>query len=158
MKTTKTTEVTTLQTLILSAKCRKGAAAGTTKKGACWLACEPITIRRSGGDGIGNSGPDCTTYLQLRHFRDGSIAATVNYNSWHQNHGMSNSYQAAPEVLAAQSIEEVIAALKGTGYDGQPAISNYFADDGDTFAALSALGLPQALPSPDDTAAATAAA
>jgi len=138
----------TLQDLIIAAKCRKGAAAGTTKKGAYWLACEPIKIRCFGGDGIGQSSPDLTNSLKLRHFRDGDVQTTVEFSSWHQNYGgRSASYVGVPEIAVCETIEEVIVALKSCGTEVS-AYSDKMEDN--LIEKLTALGLPASAPAPDE--------
>jgi hypothetical protein len=138
----------TLQELIVAAKCRKGAAAGTTKKGAYWLACEPIKIRVYGGDGIGQSSPDCTNFLELRHFRDGSVQTVVEFASWHQNQGgRRESYVTVPALAMCETVEDVIVCLKSCGTE-VAAYSDKMEDkltDG-----LVAFGLPVSAPAPDE--------
>jgi len=142
----------TLSDLIVAAKCRKGAAAGTTKKGAYWLAVEPIKIRCFGGDGIGQSSADCTNYLELRHFRDGAVSIVIHYNSWHQNHGMSDTYQSHIGLPMCETVEDVIVALKSANDDGVSAYSDRMEEN--LTEALVAFGLPESAPAPDEDAAA----
>ncbi len=142
----------TLKELIADRKCRKGAAAGTTKRGAYWLACEPIKIRSYGGDGIGQSAPDIDHHLELRHYRSGEIRAMVCRNARHQNSGTSTRYSPA-ELLDCTTSEQVIVALKGSqvecGYDySEHAYSDYFADS--LTKTLAALGMPDSEPAPDE--------
>lgn len=147
---------TMLQDLIIAAKCRKGKAEAITEKGAYWLPLPAIRIRSFGGDGIGQSSTDCINYLELRHYRDGTVKVMVNFHTWHQNHGSSDAYISAP-VLKCQTTEEVIIELKKIGLKesdyGQPHVTAAYSDWGqDTLtAALTTLGLPEyELPSPDD--------
>lgn len=138
----------TLKELIVAAKCRKGQSEGTTKQGAFWLACEPIEIRRYGGDGIGDASADCTNYLHLRHFRDGTVKAAVNFRSWHQNHGTNNTYRSCDNILDCTTIEDVIVCLKHISDDGSPAYSDRQMDY--LITALTALGLTESAPAPDE--------
>jgi hypothetical protein len=139
----------TLQELIVAARCRKGAAAGTTKKGAYWLACEPIKIRVYGGDGIGQSRADMTNWLQLRHFRDGAVQITIRYHSWHQNDGHTNGYVSAGELANCESIEDVIVGLKGiSDPNGVSAYSDYQIDN--LVDGLTAFGMAMSAPAPDE--------
>jgi len=143
----------TLSEIIESQHCRRGKAAGTTKHGAFWNACENICIRSYGGDGIGQNASDKAHDLQLRHYRDGRVKATVRVWTWHQNHGHHHTYVAVPSVLACDTVEGVIVALKAIRVDDQygdgvPAYSDYQQDA--LTAALVALGMPLAAPAPDD--------
>lgn len=147
----------TLSEIIESQHCRRGKAAGTTKRGAFWLACEPIRIRSYGGDGIGQNAADMENMLHLRHFRDGDVRATIRVWSWHQNGGDHSTYMDASSILTAQSVEDVIVALKAIrveddyeGY-GAPAYSDHEEDK--LTAALTALGMPVSAPAPDETTA-----
>lgn len=149
MKTLKT-----LKTLVEEAKCRKGAADGTTKRGAYWLACQPIKTRRAGGDGIGNSGADITYLLELRHYRSGEVSAVIHNDSWHQNgshSGGGDSYHQMPAVLDCATVEEVIVALKA-GVEGcygrETCISSNFEES--LSAALAALSMPEYATAPDE--------
>ena len=154
----KNNTTTTLQDLIIAAKCRKGKAEAITKKGAYWLACPAIRIRSFGGDGIGQSSTDCRNYLELRHYRDGTVKVMVNFHTWHQNHGSSDTYILAP-VLECHTTEEVIVRLKNIGikegyYQNFTAAYSDWGQDTLT-EALTTLGLPEyEIPSPDDDPAA----
>lgn len=137
----------TLKELIVAARCRKGAASGITSEGAYWFACEPIIIRRFGGDGIGCSDADRKNLLQLRHYRNGTVSALVNAMAWHQNYATTSRHQLVASVLGCTTVEEVIACLKGRSSDDvlyEDYCEHWLAD------ALSALGLPAAAPSPDE--------
>jgi hypothetical protein len=143
----------TLATLIAEKKCRKGAADGTTKKGAYWLATPPITLRDFGGDGIGNAAANQKVKLYLRHFRNGEVAAVLAWSSWHQNGGRDTVWQPCSELLDCTTIEDIVVVLKATkitehdtGYQIN-AFSDHCSDNLDS---LSDLGLPSAAPSPDD--------
>lgn len=141
----------TLQECVESVKCRKGQATGTTKRGAYWLACEPIKIRSFGGDGIGNSAASCTHYLELRHYRTGEVRATIHADYWHQNGAKPDVYQSAP-ILECTTVEQVIVALKGESIgndDWKDSVySDYFEDK--LTEALTGLGLAESEPAPDD--------
>ena len=149
-----------LETAIKNQKCRKGPVAGTTKKGAYWLACEPIVLYRAGGDGIGQSGADLTCFLELRHFRGGDVRPTINYNSWHQNWGEQNQYYGAIHLNQCATIEEIIVALKSEiGLEKYKCYSEYTQEyragkSDPTLPALKSLletiGLPFSMPAPDE--------
>ena len=147
--------MSTLKDLVVATRCRKGPAAGTTKRGAYWVVCGPIKLRGCGGDGIGNNGADVNFYLYLRHYRSGEVQATIERSSWHQNHGARSSWDSCPAILECATIEEVIVALKGHrfGNDGwnDSAYSDYHQDD--LTAALAALGLPETVAAPDEVEA-----
>jgi len=135
----------TLKEVIVESKCRKGPSAGTTKRGAFWLFVEPTKIRRYGGDGIGQSGADCTNYLELRHYRDGTVAAVIHGHYWRQNGSAPDDWLRCDSLLECTSIEQLIVALKGLSFaDGSHVFSDDFADK------LGMLGLPEAEPAPDE--------
>jgi hypothetical protein len=138
----------TLKELIEATKCRKGSAAATTKRGAYWLAADPIKTRSFGGDGIGQSDADCSCELHLRHYRTAGVSAIVVSESWHQNYGTSRTYTPV-DILDCTTVEYVIARLLGTTDAAGNAIYTAWGEDNLT-AALTALGLPDAMPSPDD--------
>lgn len=138
----------TLQELIVAAKCRKGESAGTTKQGAFWYACEPILIRSFGGDGIGNASPDRRNFLQLRHFRNGDVKAVINFHSWHQNYGTSDSYGTV-SILDCTTVEDVIVILKGISDDDETSAYSDWGKDKLT-AALTTLGMTESAPAPDE--------
>lgn len=135
----------TLSFCVEAARCRKGKAAGTTKRGAYWLACEPIILRRAGGDGIGQSAPGITWRLELRHFRGGEVRPTLHREGWHQN-GSSDDYYGRPELATTRTVEEVIVILKA-GANNETCYSDYYVDK--LTAALVDLGLPESEPGPD---------
>jgi hypothetical protein len=143
-----------LATLIAEKKCRKGESNGTTKKGAYWLAIAPVTLRDFGGDGIGNAAANQKVKLYLRHFRSGEVAAVLAWSSWHQNGGRPTVWQACPELLDCETIEDIIVVLKATKIWEQDTDCeiNAFSDHCiDNLDCLSELGLPVAAPSPDET-------
>lgn len=143
MKTT-----TTLQDLIIAAKCRKGKAHAITAQGAYWLALPSIVIRRYGGDGIGQDSADCTNTLELRHHRDGTVRCRVITSSWHQNHG-GNKESHHVEINSQDTAEEVVVMLKNYSFHGRQPCSDYYQPE--LIAALVSLGLPEyEIPSPDD--------
>lgn len=137
----------TLKELIVATKCRKGPADGTTKRGAFWFATDPITIRSYGGDGVGESEASRKNKLHLRHYRDGTVAALVNYHSWHQDDGTSDAYRPAA-ILDCATVEEVVVVLKGMSDDDTAAYSDFNLSGLTT--SLMALGLAETVPSPDD--------
>lgn len=138
----------TLKELIVATKCRKGESAGTNKQGAFWFACEPIPIRRFGGDGIGQSSADCTNYLQLRHYRDGTVKAVVNFHGWHQNHGSSDNYRTSDNILDCATVEDVIVCLKSISDEYSHAYSDNRQES--MVDALTTLGMTEAAPAPDE--------
>lgn len=143
----------TLADCIRALRCRKGPADGTTKDGAFWLAHEEeIVLRRAGGDGIGQSAPDITYYLVLRHYRDGAVRAKVMEKAYHQNGTHIDWYEisALPECTTIEEAEVVLRRPVPTEHAEICAYSgNHRAD---IAAALTALGLPEADPSPDEVA------
>lgn len=142
----------TLQECVENAKCRKGQAAGTTKRGAYWLACGPVMIRSFGGSGIGNSGADCRHYLELRHYRTGEVRALIHGRYWHQDGAKPDRYQPV-EILECTTVEQVIVHLKGERIGDEDwkdsVYSDYFEDS--LTEALVGLGLAQSEPAPDET-------
>ena len=142
----------TLTQIIHATKCRKGKAAGTTKKGAFWLACDEIKIRSWGGDGIGQSGADMDYLLQLRHFRNGETAASLHYHAWHQNDGTTHKYHTCPALLDCTTVEQIIVVLKGTQVDSGYCPENVYSDrmEEKLTAALVALGMPVMETAPDE--------
>ena len=142
--------IKTLGELIVDSKCRKGTADGTNKRGAYWLAAEPIVIRRYGGDGIGNGGADCTNYLELRHYRTGDVSAVLHGHWWHQNGSRPDVYERFDELLACKTVEDMIVALKGVKVD-EDTTAAYSDMKKDVLTdALTKLGMPLAAPSPDE--------
>jgi hypothetical protein len=148
----------TLAQIIIDQKCRKGKAAGTTKKGAYWLAAN-LRTRATGGDGIGQNGADVSYSLQLRHFRNGDVTAVIHYHSWHQNTGTENKYELIDSFpspggfLALATVEQVIVELKGIKMDvwcGYP--ENVYSDRCEDILTkgLTALGLLEMEAAPDE--------
>ena len=144
MKTLKT-----LKDLVIEKKCRKGPSAGATAGGAYWEALTVIT-RRCGGDGFGQSAPDITWRLFLRHLRDGTVQATLRHYRWHQNgeySGGGSSYYGVDAVLGCTTAEEVLVLLHGVvGGEHECVLT----DDDKVTEALVAFGLPRAAPAPDE--------
>ena len=148
-----------LKALVESKKCRHGQAAGTTKNGAFWLACDPIELRRCGGDGIGNSGADVTFRLSLRHFRSGLVQAMIHRDAWHQNgsySGGGDTWESCPSVLDCATVEEVVVALKAMSSACRTANGTWreavYSDRNEerVTQSLTALGLQLAAPAPDE--------
>lgn len=143
----------TLKEIIAGLKIRKGTAHGTNKHGAFWTISGDdffARIRRTGGDGIGQSTPDVSYYLDFRHFRNGEISAMVYRDAWHQNGaycGAGKTWQNVSEVLEAQTIEQVVVILKGIEIDGSPVCGS---NPVDLIESLRKLGLPEAEPAPDE--------
>jgi hypothetical protein len=137
----------TLQDLIIARRVRKGPASGTTKRGAYWLACDRIEVATYGGDGIGQSAARTTVYLLLRHYRDGAVRAIARVHNWHQNY-VQDDWYSIPSLPACRSIEEVIVALLGRSTEETGRLYTPDAESG-LIAALSNLGLREALPAPD---------
>lgn len=148
----------TVREAIEQAHCRQGKAAGTTKDGAYWLACEAIPLRSYGGDGIGQSAPSMTSELELRHYRNGMVRARCHFTSWHQNGSYSgggdSQYVGADKILGCETAEDVIVALKdlryGAGYDSGTPVYGYGAHVAEC---LAALGIREAAPTPDEAVA-----
>lgn len=142
----------TLKEIIIDQKLRKGPSHGMTKNGAFWT-FNPTqyfsVLRRSGGDGIGNSSPDITFFLEFRHFRSGEVRAEIIRKSWHQNDGERISYTNGNAVLDAQTVEDVIVALKGIKTSEGESIVSSNKEEGITEDFV-ALGMPIALPAPDE--------
>lgn len=152
-------KMNTLKDLIISKKIRKGKAHGITKHGAFWTPSGAndffVVLRSAGGDGIGQNAPDVTYYLDFRHYRNGQVSAKVCRKAWHQNgeySGAGTSWLDVSEILNAQSVEEVIAILKGKDLDGSAIISDQYARN-DLTPALIAFGLVESLPAPDEVIA-----
>lgn len=144
----------TIKEIIIESKCRKGPSAGVTKRGAFWIAFAKsdqyfsVTSRR-GGDGVGQSSADVSVGLKFRHFRDGTVQAITVTECWHQNTGTNRSTVDVSQILNCTTAEEVIAILKGTNAgDGGRSISSIFEED--LVADLAAIGIPAALPGPDE--------
>lgn len=139
----------TLKTAVENQKCRKGKSDGITKQGAYWLACDPITIREHGGDGIGQSAPSITWTLELRHFRNGEVRSVLHRYAWHQNgswSGGGDRYFGRPSLADMTTVEEIVANLK-EGTDEEKCYSDHWY--GDIKDALVDLGMVEAEPSPD---------
>lgn len=149
---------TTLRAIIEKSKCRKGKAAGTTKKGAYWIAAA-IPTRSFGGDGIGCNAADQEYILELRHFRDGQTQPVLHYDSWHQNIGKIHKYTPAPKLLDLTTIEQIIVALKGIRADNGWCMEAVYSDRKEEkfTATLVALGMAEMEPAPDEDDPETAA-
>ena len=137
-----------LEELVVAAKCRRGGSVGITSRGAYWFAGQPISTARLGGDGIGQNAPVVECLLELRHYRSGLVQAVIYRDAWHQNgewSGSGDEWYSMPLILGCTSVEEVIAALRGSKvkcYSGS-------CEAGLT-AALLSLGLLPCPPSPDE--------
>jgi hypothetical protein len=142
---------TNLKTCIEAAKCRKGYAANTTNRGAYWLACPRIKLRRAGGDGIGQSSADLTYWLNLRHYRSGECAAVIQAESYHQD-GSYRAFHSLPSLLDAATTEDVIVILKAGIRDATGEYDTCYSDlCHDILAtALGELGLPYEAAAPDE--------
>ena len=143
----------TLKELIIEAKCRKGEAHGTTKRGAYWcpfvergdhFAC----IGGGGSDGIGQNAPNVDVFLDFRHYRDGTVSAVITRSSWHQNHGTSTAFTRADNLLGCTNVEEVIVALKGMEIDESPVLRGF--GEPKVTKALVDIGVPLSAPAPDE--------
>jgi hypothetical protein len=142
----------TLKEIIVERKCRKGTPAGTTKRGAYWLACEPITTRASGSDGVGQNPPRVIYELHLRHFRSGEVRAVIHRNVWHQSGSQSavgQDWADANAVVDCSTIEEVVVALKGISLNDSPVVEDYLISR-EIAKRLRELGLPDSAPAPDE--------
>jgi len=145
----------TLKEAVELTKCRTGKADGTTKRGAYWLACDPIILRRAGGDGIGQSAADITWTLELRHFRGGEVRPTLHKDASHQNgaHGGAGDWYYGMEgLLDCGTVEEVVVALKAGVKLGRDDMDTCYSDRcfDKVRGALVALGFPEAAPGPDE--------
>lgn len=148
---------TTLREAVEQSHVRSGKSNGTTRRGAYWLACDEIVLREAGGDGIGQSGPDITYYLQIRHYRGGEVRAVVHQAARHQNGSWSGAgdWYRAVDLGDCATIEDVVVVLKGGidfhGGDGRETCYSdcHYADIRD---ALMPLGLAESAPAPDDVA------
>lgn len=140
----------TLKEAVEAEQCRKGKADGTTKRGAYWLATDPIIIRRSGGDGIGQSSADVTWTLELRHYRSGEVRPVIHRDAWHQNgswSGAGDDYYGRQDIGGAGTIEEVVVRLKN-GVGDEACYSDKRYDD--LRDALLAIGMTESIPGPDE--------
>lgn len=136
-----------LQDIAISKKSRKGPAHKITSDGAYWLAID-IKIDANGGDGIGQSAASSKDYFRVRHYRDGSIRAYCERESWHQNSGDSTNRVRCDAALACETIEDLIRTIKGVPMDRE------YSDCGHSDVYYDISGelpeLPSSLPSPDD--------
>ena len=149
MKTNSNNVIKTVADYIIAAKIRKGPAAGTNSKGAYWVrSTQDIAV--GGGDGIGQSAPVRHIYLDLRHYRDGKVAAVVRWESYHQNTGHDVTYYLAAGVLTSKSAEEVVVALHQLRDDqyGELLLQSFVKKH--VVAGMLALGLPEAAAAPDE--------
>ncbi len=146
----------TLKDAIAAKRCRTGESYAITKKGAYWLASDPVKIRSFGGSGIGNDGCSQSVELQLRHYRDGTIDSVLFYSCWHQNGPDIERYQSVSDLLDCTTVEEVIVLLKGTRVESKnvAAYSDYYEDD--LTEMLKGLGLDEFEAPPDEPAVALA--
>ena len=145
----------TLADLVRASKCRKGKAHAVTSRGAYWLARYPPLIRHAGGDGIGQNADNLKMFLQLRHFRDGSVTCVVAVEGWHQNLGNYRSFARIEKLEEARTVEEVIAGLlKAKNHDYNSLYSSCFEDDLSKL--LVGLGMVECEPAPDEELVAAA--
>jgi hypothetical protein len=134
MKSATSETTKTLADCIRATKCRKGPAVGTTKNGAFWLAAEPIYIRHTGGDGIGNNGADRKYSLELRHYRDDKVRCTVHLEARHENGdwgGAGDWWNTVGPLGDCRTAEEMQVVLLGCkmGDGGEHVYSSSFADE-----------------------------
>ncbi len=142
MKTNTTNTPKTFAEIVREKKCRRGKASGIDESGAYWNAIK-ITTKMSGGTGIGNSEPQVSFYLEARHYRAGQIMIGVVRESLHQNYNDVFEWIDTPSISEADSVESVIVGLRA-----KDLLSSYHQKR--LVEALTALGLPEAPPSPDD--------
>lgn len=143
----------TLKDAIVAAKCRKGKADGINIAGAYWLATNPIIVRRSGGDGIGQSSADVTWTLELRHYRNGEVRPTLHRSAWHQNgerSGAGDDYYPRPSIINALCIEEIVVDLKSGAGDNREESCYADARYGNLCAACRGIGLMEYPTGPDE--------
>jgi len=100
----------TLKQIAIDRKARKGPVAAVTADGAYWLAVHSV-INSGGGDGIGQSAPDVTYELKVRHYRSGEVRAYLTRHTWHQNDGNHADKTRADDLLACTTIEELRQAI-----------------------------------------------
>jgi hypothetical protein len=101
----------TLEDLIIEAKCRSGKPYEISEDGAYWLYTDRITLKRTGGDGIGQSTADISYILELRHYRNDDVRAIIIVELWHENYGKKTEEINADSVLSCTCVEELIIAL-----------------------------------------------
>lgn len=81
-------------------------------------------------------------HLRIRHYRNGSVTATLVKNSWHQNTGGTSEEEAVNLILDMTTVEDIYVFLVGKDCGVEKS-------DLDKF--LINLGLVQAIPSPDES-------
>ena len=140
----------TLKQAVEERKIRKGTAEEITRTGAYWAVDLPIWSY--GGDGIGQSGATVSDYIQVRHYRDGRMAAGIVRTIWHQNSGTDIEDVPADALLDCETVEDVIRVASGYEFPGWGGpgenvwVSDYYRER-----LPEALPeLPAALPSPDE--------
>lgn len=141
----------TLKELVIESKCRRGPADGTDKRGAFWNG-SVTKIRRSGGDGIGQSSADVTHTLHLKHYRSGEVRAVVKIDRYHQNgsySGGGTEWVGVSQILDCATVEEVITALINAGSEESGRLySEYYEEE--LTQLLTGLGMVESLPAPDE--------
>ena len=97
--------------IAVARKRRKGAPRQITKDGAYWIVIE-AQIDHRGGDGIGQSASNIYDYYRVRHYRDGSVRAYCESESWHQNSGHGTERTRCDNTLECETIEDLITLIK----------------------------------------------
>jgi hypothetical protein len=147
---TKEKEKVKIKEIAISRKARKGAAHQITKDGAYWLGIN-VKIDQRGGDGIGQNAANIDDYFRVRHYRDGSVRAYCESESWHQNHGWKVNRVRCDQSLEAETLEDLITCIKRVPLDRETP----FPDDNfnvyfEKQLAEALPELPASAPAPDD--------
>ncbi len=142
----------------IAKKGRKGPARGITEKGAYWVVVD-AKIDQRGGENVGQNSSNLEDYFRVRHFRDGTLWAYCETESWHQNEGRHEVRVQCDNALEAETIEDLIVAIQKTWI----AAPNTWEEDAHYavwMSGASRLGMPQlveqlpglplSLPSPDE--------
>jgi len=142
----------TLKELIISARCRKGPAAGIDGSGEWWQAGATIKTSGHGGDGVGNSAPSVRCDLQMRHYRNGTVVVGVLVERWHQNTGTRTEWVPMPGIEESQTTADVVASLRR--WNEHQTVLREFCRSGLTDE-LGQFGLLAHAPAPDEEAVAS---
>ena len=152
----------TLKTIINEQKCRTGEIGGMTADGRFWLPVVPVLLKSTGN---GWDAPEIEFQLELRHFENDKITATVvesgadNRNSlrWEREYPL-------PALLKCSTVQDVCVELKKgiktmegwCKYSSQPAelIKECHSEGGfkNLSFSLAKLGLLASRPGPDEIA------
>lgn len=138
-----------LKEIAITRRARKGAAHKITADGAYWHAVD-IIINHRGGDGIGQSRARIRDHYRVRHYRNGSLRAYCETESWHQNYGNSSSQVRCDETLDCETVEDLIAAIKRVPLDLERSDAGNHTVYYEEILAKALPELPVALPAPDE--------